>query len=100
MAQGYKQKYGIDYEHMFSPVVKMTTVCTSLVVASTKRWSLHEMDVKNAFLHEHLKETVCIEPPLVYSLFNPNLLYKFCKLLYVRSSLLMHDLRNFVLPLV
>ncbi|MCO5547474.1 hypothetical protein L7F22_000924 [Adiantum nelumboides] len=59
VAKGYAQMYGIDYEETFSLVAKMATVCTLIVVvASTKGWLLHQMDVKNAFLHGDLQEKV------------------------------------------
>jgi hypothetical protein len=32
----------------------MTTIRTIIAMASTKGWSLHQMDVKNGFLHEDL----------------------------------------------
>jgi hypothetical protein len=54
VAKGYAQTYGIDYEETYSPVAKMTTVRAITVMATTKGWSLHQMDVKNAFLHGDL----------------------------------------------
>jgi hypothetical protein len=44
VAKGYAQTYGIDYEETYSPVVKMTTVSAIIVMATSKGWSLHQMD--------------------------------------------------------
>jgi hypothetical protein len=52
--QGYAQTYGIDYEETYSPVAKMTTVRTIIAMVVAKGWSLHQMDVKNVFLHGDL----------------------------------------------
>jgi len=54
VAKGYAQTYGIDYEETYSPLTKMVIVRTIIVMATTKRWSLHQMDVKNVFLHGDL----------------------------------------------
>ena len=56
VAQGFTQKFGVDYKETFSHVAKMTTVRVLLSVAINNGWSLSQMDVKNAFLHNKLKE--------------------------------------------
>jgi hypothetical protein len=54
VAKGYAQTYGIDYEETYSPITKMTTVRPIIVKATTKGRFLHQMDVKNVFLHGDL----------------------------------------------
>jgi Reverse transcriptase (RNA-dependent DNA polymerase) len=64
VAQGFKQHYGVDYTEMFFPVVKPTTIRTIITVALNNKWSLHQLDVKNTFLHGSLtKEVFMRQPP-------------------------------------
>jgi hypothetical protein len=54
VAKGYAQIYGIDYEETYSPIAKMTTIKVIIIMATIKGWFLHQMDVKNTFLHGDL----------------------------------------------
>ncbi|RVW90513.1 Retrovirus-related Pol polyprotein from transposon TNT 1-94 [Vitis vinifera] len=63
VALGNNQEYGVNYEETFAPVAKMTTVRTILALAASSDWPLHQMDVKNAFLHGDLKECIYMKPP-------------------------------------
>jgi len=63
VALGNKQEYGIDYDETFAPVAKMTIVRTILSIAASNGWSLHQMDVKNVFLHGDLTEDIYMTPP-------------------------------------
>lgn len=40
VAKWFNQKYGVDYEEIFSPVVKMSTVRTILSLAASNKWSI------------------------------------------------------------
>jgi len=42
----------------FSPVVKPATIRTVLSITISQSWTIHQLDVKNAFLHGYLNETV------------------------------------------
>jgi len=53
----------VDFDETFSPVVKPATVRTVLSLALSRHWPIHQLDVKNAFLHGILSETVyCAQP--------------------------------------
>ena len=40
LAKGFKQRYGIDYEDTFSPIVKIATVRLVLSIIVSRGWSL------------------------------------------------------------
>ena len=44
-------------------MAKMTSIRTLIALATTRRWQLYQMDVKNAFLNVDLSEVVCMQPP-------------------------------------
>jgi hypothetical protein len=56
--QGFTQCPGVDYDETFSPVGKPATVRTVLSLDFSRSWPVHQLDVKNAFMHGTLTETI------------------------------------------
>ena len=63
VAKGYNQIEGIDYNEVFSPVVKHSSIRILLAIVVQRDWELHQLDVKTAFLHGDLEETIFMEQP-------------------------------------
>ena len=83
VAKGFKQRYGIDYEDTFSPVVNAATIRLILSVAVSQGWSLRQLDVQNAFLHGVLDEEVYMyQPPGYVDRAHPSYVCKLDKALY------------------
>nr|GEV43052.1 dehydrodolichyl diphosphate synthase 6-like [Tanacetum cinerariifolium] len=63
VANGQSQQQGIDCDKTFSLMVKPATIHTVLSLAFSRDWPIHQLDVKNAFLHGHLSKTVYMHQP-------------------------------------
>ena len=57
------QIYGVDYSDTFSLVAKVTYVRLFISLAASYNWDLHQLDIKNVFLHGDLQEEVYMEQP-------------------------------------
>jgi len=83
VAKGYAQTYGINYVETYCSLAKMTTIRAIIAMAVTKGWSLHQMDVKNVFLHGDLQEEMYMEqPPGYVDQTHLNLVCRLKKVLY------------------
>ena len=61
--EGFKQENEVDYDEIFSPVVKMTTLRLLLGVMAIEDLELEELDVKTALLHKDLEEDIYMSQP-------------------------------------
>lgn len=63
VVKGYAQKEGIDFNEIFSPVVRLTTIRIVLAMCATLDLHLEQLDVKTAFLHGDLEEEIYMLQP-------------------------------------
>jgi len=62
VAKGYAQREGIDYNEVFSIVVKHSSIRILLALAAQYDYELDQLDVKTAFLHGDLEKVYMTQP--------------------------------------
>ena len=70
VTRGLSQKEGIDYDEIFAPVARYTTIRSIIALAASQGLNLHQMDVKAAFLHGLIKEEVYVEQPEGFEIYD------------------------------
>ena len=76
----------MDYDETFSPVVKFAIGRAVLSLALSRDWAIHQLYVKNVFLHGTLKETVyCSQPTGFVDAAHPDLVCRLNRSLYSLS---------------
>jgi hypothetical protein len=63
VAQGFSQKYGVDYDEVFAPVVRGTTFRMLLSLAGKEKYEVSQYDIKTAFLNGTLEEEIYMKQP-------------------------------------
>ncbi|GKC24312.1 retrovirus-related pol polyprotein from transposon TNT 1-94 [Tanacetum coccineum] len=61
--EGITQRAGIDYNEIFSPVVRHTFIRVILLLIACEDYELEQLDVKTTFFHGNLKETIYMRQP-------------------------------------
>ena len=61
VVKSFHQKKGIDFEKIFSLVVKMPSIRVVLRLAATLNLEIEQLDVNTAFLHGDLEEEIYME---------------------------------------
>ncbi|GJV15798.1 putative reverse transcriptase domain-containing protein [Tanacetum coccineum] len=67
VANGSSQQLGVDFDEIFSLDVKPATIRMVLSLVVSRKWLIHQLDVKNAlnaFLNNDLSKTVYMPQPL------------------------------------
>ena len=63
VVKGFGQKKGIDFDEIFSPVVKMSSIRVVLSLTASLDLELEQLDVKTDFLHGDLNEEIYMSQP-------------------------------------
>ena len=63
VAKSFTQKEGIDFNEVFSPVVKHYSIRVLLAITAFFDLELDQMDVKTVFLHGNLEEEILMAQP-------------------------------------
>ena len=63
VVKGFNKKQGIDFDEIFSPVVKMSSIQVVLGLVASLDLELEQLDVKIAFLIDDLKEEIYMDQP-------------------------------------
>jgi ribonuclease HI len=82
VVKGYMQQEGIDYEEVFAPVGKYTTLRSLMALTAEHDLHLHMLDFKTAFLNGELEETVYVTQPPGFNLGDGALVCKLNRALY------------------
>eukprot|EP00253_Pinus_taeda_P023524 PITA_23524 len=78
VTRDFSQKEGIEYDEIFAPVARYTTIRSIIALVASQVWNPHQMDVKTAFLHGSIKEEVYVEQPEGFEIYD--LKYHVCRL--------------------
>ena len=83
VVKGYTQREGIDYNEIFSPVVKHSSIRILLTLVAQYELELDHLDVKTAFLYDNFDEEIFMSQPTGFKpARKENIIYKLKKSLY------------------
>lgn len=66
VAKDFTRREGVDFNEIFSLVVKHTSIRVLLSLVAHFNMELEQMDVKTAFLHGDLEEKILMQQPIGY----------------------------------
>jgi hypothetical protein len=62
--KGFKQIFGVDYDAVFAPVVRASTVRLLFTIVASHDLDCHSVDIKNEFVQSELPEEIyMLQPP-------------------------------------
>ena len=85
VARGFSQKQDVDYNEIFAPVVRYSSVRMLLALANATDLNLYGLDISNAFARADCPEDLYVQMPHGYQKTDENgqpLVCKLCKGLY------------------
>ena len=72
VAKGFTQEHGTDYFETFSPTAKMSSIRIMMQIAANSGLTVHQMDVKTAFLNAPIDCEIYVRQPEGYEVRGDN----------------------------
>ena len=63
VADGNTQRHGVDFDRVFATVVKASTLRLLLIVSALHDYDLHQVDIRQAYIHAKLNANLYMHPP-------------------------------------
>ncbi|SCV71301.1 BQ2448_2889 [Microbotryum intermedium] len=63
VAQGNRQRDGIDFAETFAPVARFSSICSLLALAAANGLHVHQVDIDKAYLHGDLDYNIWMTAP-------------------------------------
>ena len=63
VAKGFSQVKGVDFDKIFSPVVRFETVRLMLALAALENWHIESLDVRSTYLYGKLTKEIYMKQP-------------------------------------
>ncbi|SGZ30851.1 BQ5605_C046g12244 [Microbotryum silenes-dioicae] len=63
VAQGNRQRDGIDFSETFAPVARFSSICCLLALAAANGYHVHQADIDKAYLHGELDHDIWMTTP-------------------------------------
>ena len=82
VAQGYSQESGADYDEVFAPVARYSSIQTALAIANQLGLEVHQMDIETACLNGKLENEIYMKPEGYVDKERPGMVCKLRKSLY------------------
>jgi hypothetical protein len=83
VARGFEQRHGIDFDEVFAPIVKWSTIRTLAACSALHNHPIHHLDVRTAFLYGTLEDEVyMVQPPGISAPGREHLVWKLKRALY------------------
>jgi hypothetical protein len=60
MARGFSQRYDIDYQDTFAPIIRMNSLRVLLIIITVKDLKYHQININNAFTESVNTEIIYI----------------------------------------
>jgi hypothetical protein len=79
IAQGYTQRFGVDYEETFAPVATHTSLKVLFSLAITHGWNISQIDFSTAYLNGNITQDIYIANPPGFQLAPPGSVLELCK---------------------